>query len=58
MKGRLVFKLKRDQHGKPAHFKAHYICKGYSAIWGQDYTKTSVPTTHLKSFCILAHLGA
>jgi hypothetical protein len=58
MKGRPVFKLKRDQHSAPARFKACYVCKGYSAIWGQDYTKTSAPTAHLESFRILAHLGA
>jgi hypothetical protein len=58
MKGRPVFKLKRDQHGKPARFKARYVCRGYSAIWGQDYTKTSAPTAQLESFHILTHLGA
>jgi hypothetical protein len=58
MKGRPVFKLKHDQHGKPARFKARYVCHRYSAIWGQDYTKTSAPTTCLESFCVLTHLGA
>jgi hypothetical protein len=58
MKGRPVFKLKHDQHGNPVHFKARYICRGYSAVWGQDYTKTSAPTARLESFRILTHLGA
>lgn len=58
MRGRPVFKLKHDQHGQPARFKARYVCRGYSAIWGQDYTKTSAPTACLESFRILAHLGA
>jgi hypothetical protein len=58
MKGQPVFKLKHDQHGNPARFKARYICHGYSAVWGQDYTKTSAPTACLESFCILAHIGA
>jgi len=58
MRGRPVFKLKRDQDGNPARFKARYVCKGYSAVWGQDYTKTSAPTTRLESFRVLAHLGA
>jgi len=26
MRGRPIFKLKRDQHSKPVHFKARYIC--------------------------------
>lgn len=58
MRGHPVFKLKWDQHGKPARFKARYVCRGYSAVWGQDYTKTSAPTARLKSFRVLAHLGA
>ena len=58
MKGRPVFKLKRDQNGDPARFKARYVCRGYSAVWGQDYTKTSAPTARLESFRILAHIGA
>lgn len=58
MCGRPVFKLKRDQHGLPARFKARYACRGYSAVWGQDYTKTSAPTARLESFRILTHLGA
>jgi hypothetical protein len=32
--------------------------RGYSAVWGQDYTKTSAPTARLESFRILTHLGA
>ncbi|KAG2337264.1 hypothetical protein BDR05DRAFT_895546 [Suillus weaverae] len=50
MKGCPVFKLKRDQHGATACFKACYVCKGYSAVWGQDYTKTLAPTARLESF--------
>jgi hypothetical protein len=58
MRGRPVFKLKRDQHGKAVRFKARYVCRGYSAVWGQDYTKTSAPTARLESFRVLTHLGA
>jgi hypothetical protein len=36
MKGCPVFKLKHDQHGLPVHFKAQYVCRGYSAVLGQD----------------------
>jgi hypothetical protein len=58
MRGCPIFKLKHDQHGKPVHFKVGYVCQGYSAVWGQDYTKTSAPTAHLKSFQMLTHIGA
>jgi hypothetical protein len=58
MKGHPVFKLKRDHDGNPVQFKAHYVCRSYSAVWGQDYTKTSAPTTRLESFRILAHISA
>jgi hypothetical protein len=58
MRGRPVFKLKCDQHGAAARFKAQYVCRGYTAVWGQDYTKTSTPTACLESFHVLAHLGA
>jgi len=58
MKGRPIFKLKCDQHSNPIRFKARYVCRGYSAVWGQDYTKTSAPTARLESFRILTHLGA
>ncbi|KAG2348427.1 hypothetical protein BDR05DRAFT_865553, partial [Suillus weaverae] len=47
-----VFKLKHDEKGTPVQFKAWYVCQG------QDYTKTSSPTTRLESFQVLAHLGA
>lgn len=56
--GRPVFKLKCDQNNKPVRFKARYVCRGYSAVWGQDYTKTSAPIARLESFRILTHLGA
>ena len=58
MRGRPVFKLKRDEHGNPSRFKARYVCRGYSAVYGQDYTKTTSPTARMESFRVLAHLGA
>ena len=58
MQGRPVFKLKRDEHGNPSCFKAWYVCRSYSAIYGQDYTKTTSPTARMESFRVLAHLGA
>ena len=58
MQGCPIFKLKQDAEGNPSCFKAHYICRGYTAIFSQDYSKTSLPTAHLESFRILTHLGA
>jgi hypothetical protein len=58
MWGKPVFKIKRDQDGRPVRFKACYVCKGYSAIPGVDFDKTSLPTTRLESFRALAHIGA
>ena len=58
MHGCPIFKLKCDEHGNPARFKARYICCGYTAVYGQDYTKTTSPTACMESFQVLAHIGA
>ena len=58
MRGRPIFKLKRDKHGNPSCFKVRYSCRGYSAVYGQDYTKTTSPTARMESFHVLAHIGA
>lgn len=52
MRGQPIFKLKCDANDNP------YVCCGYTAIFGQDYSKTSLPTAHLESFHVLAHIGA
>ena len=44
MDGKFVFKLKRDQHGVPVRWKARFVVKGYSAIYGIDYNETTSPT--------------
>jgi hypothetical protein len=44
MDGKMVFKLKRDENGKPVRWKARYVVKGYSAIYGIDYNETTAPT--------------
>ncbi|OJT07316.1 Retrovirus-related Pol polyprotein from transposon TNT 1-94 [Trametes pubescens] len=58
MHGKPVFRLKRDEHGNPVRFKARWVCKGYEAVWGQDYYSTTSPTMHLESFRVLIHLAA
>ena len=58
MCGRPIFKVKRDENGELTWFKARYVCRGYTAVYGQDYMKTMSPTACMESFCVLAHLGA
>ena len=58
MRSRPIFKLTRDECGNPSCFKARYVCRGYSAVYGQDYTKTTSPTACMESFHILAHISA
>ena len=53
-----VFKLKCNEHGNPSYFKARYICCSFSAVYNQDYTKTTSSTACMESFCVLAHLSA
>jgi hypothetical protein len=58
MHGCPIFKVKWDKHGNPSRFKACYVCRSFTAVYGQDYTKTTSPTARMESFLILAHLGA
>ncbi|CDO77251.1 hypothetical protein BN946_scf184753.g1 [Trametes cinnabarina] len=58
MHGKPVFRLKRDEHGNPVRFKARWVCKGYEAVWGQDYNRTTSPTMRMESFRVLLHLAA
>ncbi|KAL7284453.1 hypothetical protein ACG7TL_001744 [Trametes sanguinea] len=57
MHGKLVFCLKHDEHSKPICFEARWVCKGYEAVWGQDYTRTMSPTMHTESLHCLLHLA-
>src|SRR5882762_1424188 len=58
MDGKFVFKLKRDQHGNPVRWKARFVVKGYSAIYGIDYNETSAPTMQMETFRAVAHVAA
>jgi hypothetical protein len=40
MDGKFVFKVKHDEKGCAVCWKVRYMVKGYSAIYGVDYTKT------------------
>jgi hypothetical protein len=39
-------------------WKVRYVAKGYEAIYGVDYKKTTSPTMRLETFRIIAHLSA
>ena len=58
MRGKLVCKRKHDKSGNITRYKVCYVAKGYAQIYSLDYDKTTAPTAHLKSFCILLHIGA
>ena len=57
-KGRPVFKIKRDEHGKPVRYKVCLVFKGYKQIYGKDYNKTMSPTARMESWQILLHIAA
>jgi hypothetical protein len=56
--GKFVFRLKRDQHGTPVRWKARFVVKGYSAIYGIDYNETTSPTMRMETFRMVAHVAA
>lgn len=58
MKGRMVFRKKRNAGGYIMRYKAHWVVKGYAGVFGQDYTKTTSPTARLESLRVLLHIGA
>jgi hypothetical protein len=58
LKGKFVFRVKRDATGKPIRWKVRFVAKGYEAIYGVDYKKTTSPTMRLETFRIIAHLAA
>ena len=58
MDGKFVFRLKRDQHGNPVRWKARFVVKGYSAIYGIDYNETTSPTMQMEKFWAVVHVAA
>jgi hypothetical protein len=58
MRGKFVFRTKRDFMGAVARYKARYVLLGHQMIYGKDYTKTTSPTACAESLHILFHLAA
>jgi hypothetical protein len=58
MRGKFVFRTKRDFMGAVSRYKARYVLLGHQMIYGKDYTKTTSPTARAESLRILFHLAA
>ena len=58
LKGKLVCKRKRDDHGNIIRYKVRYIAKGYAQRYGVDYDKNMAPMARLESFCTILHLAS
>ena len=57
LQGKPVFWIKRDEHGTPTCFKAHWVLKGYEQVEGLDYNNTHSPTARSESFRIGLHIA-
>src|ERR1700734_4257569 len=58
MDGKFVFRLQWDQNGNPVRWKARFVVKGYSAIYGIDYNETTAPTMRYQTFRGDCHIAA
>jgi hypothetical protein len=58
LRGKAVFKRKRNEDGDIVRYKARWVVKGFLQVFGQDYTKTTSPTARLESVRILCHIAA
>src|SRR5262249_46088621 len=58
LKGKLVFKTKRDQNSRIEKFKARFVAKGYEQQYGRDYDQTYASTCHSATWKIIIALAA
>jgi hypothetical protein len=50
LKGKPVFKRKRDENGNITRYKARWVAKGFLQVFGVDFDKTMSPTARLETF--------
>nr|VWO95649.1 AHL receptor (Quorum sensing LuxR family sensor regulator) [Ganoderma boninense] len=55
--GKPVFRLKRNEHGDPTRFKARWVVRGFEAVFGQDFFRTTSPTMRIESYRVLLDLA-
>lgn len=58
IKGRWVFKVKRNVDGSVSKYKARYVAKGYSQVEGIDFFETFSPTGKPASFRVFVAMAA
>lgn len=58
LKGKPVFKRKRDADGKICRYKARWVAKGFLQVFGVDFDKTTSPTARLETIRVLFHICA
>jgi hypothetical protein len=54
---KLVFKVKRDEHGAVSKHKACLVVKGYAQQHGIDYDEVFIPVAQLDSVRLLITLA-
>jgi hypothetical protein len=57
IKSGLVFRLKYNVHGECTEYGVRVVGKGYSQVFGRDYTLTSSPVARFASIRLLFALG-
>ncbi len=55
VRGKPVFRFKCNENGKPVCFKSLWVCRGFEAVFGQDYTEMMSPTMRTESFRVILH---
>jgi hypothetical protein len=58
MRGKFVFKTKRDVAGLVSRRKARYVLLGHKMIYSKDFNKTTSPTARAESLRVIFHLAA
>ena len=57
VQGKWVYKKKLNEKGEVVRYKARWVAKGYSQVYGQDYHETFAPVVKYKSLRIILTLA-